>query len=73
MCAMCGHSFLDEPPFNKDYARANKAVVEKWAADNRTIEEYASTGRNPLLDKKGAIVRKLKNPILKEEVLMCQV
>jgi hypothetical protein len=36
-----------------------------------TIEEYDSTGCNPLLDKKGAIVKKLKNPILKEEVLMC--
>jgi hypothetical protein len=70
-CARCGNSLLDEPPFNKDYARANKAVVENWAADDHTIEEYASTGCNPLLDKKGAIVRKLKNPILKEEVLMC--
>ena len=70
-CARCGHSLLDEPKFNKDYARANKAVVEKWEVDNRTIEEFTSTGYNPLLDKKGAIVRKLKNPILKEEVLMC--
>jgi hypothetical protein len=28
-CARCGHSILDEPPFNKNYAQANKAVVEK--------------------------------------------
>jgi hypothetical protein len=70
-CARCGHSILDEPPFNKNYVRANKAVVEKWEADNCTIKEYASTGCNPSLDKKGAIVRKLKNPILKEELLMC--
>ncbi len=70
-CARCGYSILDEPPFNKNYARANKVVVEKWEVDNHTIEEYASTGCNPLLDTKGAIVRKLKNPILKEEVLMC--
>ncbi len=70
-CARCGHSILDEPPFNKNYVRENKAVVEKWEADNGTIKEYALTGCNPLLNKKGAIVRKLKNPILKEEVLMC--
>jgi hypothetical protein len=70
-CARWSHSILDEPPFNKNYAWENKAVVEKWEADIRTIEEYASTGCYPLIDKKGAIVRKLKNPILKEEVLMC--
>ena len=70
-CAKCGHSLLDEPPFNKDYALANKVVVDKWEADNRTIEAYSLTGRIPLLDKKGAIVKKLKNPILKEEVLVC--
>jgi hypothetical protein len=71
ICARCGYSILDEPPFNKNYAWANKVVVEKWEVDNHTIEKYALTGCNPLLDKKGAIVRKLKNPILKEEVLMC--
>jgi hypothetical protein len=70
-CAKYSHSLLDEPPFNKDYALANKVVVDKWEADNRTIEVYSLTGRIPLLDKKGAIVKKLKNPILKEEVLMC--
>ena len=41
VCARCGHSLLDEPPFNKDYARANKVVVEKWEEDNRTIEAYS--------------------------------
>jgi hypothetical protein len=70
-CARCGHSLLDEPPFNKDYARANKVVVDKWEADNHTIEACSLSGCFPLLDKKGAIVKKLKNPILKEEVLMC--
>ena len=29
-CARCGHSLLDEPPFNKDNSRANKVVVEKY-------------------------------------------
>jgi len=46
-------------------------VVEKWVEDKRTIKEYALTGCILLLDKKGAIVRKLKNPILTEEVPTC--
>ena len=71
VCAKCGHSLLDEPPFNKDYARVNKMVVEKWEEDNHTIKAYSLRGCIPLLVKKGAIVKKLKNPILKEEVLMC--
>ena len=70
-CAKCGHSLLDEPPFNKDYAHANKVVVKKWEEDNHTIKAYSLRGCIPLLDKKGAIVKKLKNPILKEEVPMC--
>ena len=70
-CARCGHSLLDKPPFNKGYARTNQVVVEKWVEDKCAIEEFTLTGCNPLNNKKGAILKKLKNPILTEEVLMC--
>jgi len=52
-CAKCGHSLLDEPPFNKDYARANKVVVDKWEEDNHLIEVYLLRGsRIPLLTRR---------------------
>jgi hypothetical protein len=71
LCAKCGHSLVDEPPFNKDVARKDKKLEEKWKADKIVIKNYDKTSLNPLLDSKGAIVTKLKNPTYGDKVIMC--
>jgi hypothetical protein len=70
-CTMCGHSLVDEPASNKDVARENKSITEKWEQDQKKVEEYLQLDCNPLLDAKGGIITKLKNPTLKHKILMC--
>ena len=71
LCAKCGHVLVDEPPFNKDVDRKDKQVEEKWNADRIVLENYNKTGLNPLLDSKGAIITKLRNPTYGDKVIMC--
>ena len=71
LCAKCGHVLVDEPPMNKDVARKDRQLEEKWKADRTIIDNYNNTGLNPLLDSKGAIVTKLRNPTYGDKVIMC--
>jgi hypothetical protein len=45
-CAKCGHMLVNEPPFNKDAARENKALGKKWEEDVRKVHEYNSANCN---------------------------
>jgi len=71
LCAKCGHVLVDEPPMIKDVARKDRQLENKWIADRKAIENYNETGLNPLLDSKGAIITKLKNPTYGDKVVMC--
>jgi len=71
LCAKCGHVLVDEPPMNKDVARKDRQLEEKWKADRTIIDNYNNTGLNPLLDSKGAIITKLRNPTYGDKVIMC--
>jgi hypothetical protein len=71
LCAMCGHSLVDEPFCNRENARLNKSIREAWAKDHAQHEEYIKSGRNPLVDKNGKVIAKHKNPTLLPEILVC--